>query len=118
MSFLARGLSPQRHKDTEKGRIKNSIKRPFSVSLCVCGDSSKHRLINVLPADQPPFEPGHTEFNNDNNDTQDEHSRIDSRGIEVSLCLADDPTEPLGGREVLTDNRADQRKSNRSVKAR
>src|SRR5262249_38922848 len=31
------GREPQRHKDTEKSRAKNSLMRLFSVSLCLCG---------------------------------------------------------------------------------
>jgi NitT/TauT family transport system substrate-binding protein len=40
--------SPQRHKDTEKGRIKNPLKRPFSVSLCLCGDSPLAKKLIFL----------------------------------------------------------------------
>src|SRR4030095_9827468 len=40
--------SPQRHKDTEKGRIKNPLKRPYSVSLCLCGDSPLAKKLIFL----------------------------------------------------------------------
>src|SRR5215471_11396542 len=85
----AMARTPQRHKDTKKGRSKKFLWRPFFVSLCLCG-LRKHRLINVLPPDEPSFQPGYAEFNNHNHDTQDQHARIHSCRVEVALSLADD----------------------------
>src|SRR5262245_18038661 len=45
---LDRGVSPQSHKDTEKGESRKFLIRPFSVSLCLCGDTTLPKIILLM----------------------------------------------------------------------
>src|SRR5947199_9053730 len=63
-----------------------------------------HSFIDVLPADEAVLEPGHSEFHNHHHDAKNQHARIDSGSVEVPLRLADDPTQTLRRRKILTDH--------------
>src|SRR2546427_3568066 len=95
--------------------------------LASCSNLGGHRpplqlrhdgFINVLPPNEPALEPCYPEFHNYHDDTQDKHSRVYARGIEISLDLTDDPSESLCCRQVFADDGADERETDRCVKAR
>src|SRR5262245_9345979 len=77
---------------------------------------SKHRFINVLPPNEPTFQPRYSEFHHNHHDTQNKHTCVHARGVEVTLCLTDDPTQALCCGEILTNNGTHKSKSDRCVK--
>ena len=59
-----------------------------------------------------------SQFDDHDDDTENRHPGVDSRGIEIPLGLGDHPSETTSGGQILADNRPYQRESHRGVQAR